>query len=187
METLYNIDKAIFYLFNHNLANPFFDKLFVILTTQDYWYITYAVLIYFLLTKFKAEGRIFLIVLILCIFVADQLSSHVIKELVGRIRPCHTLPDVRLLVPCGGGKSFPSSHAVNNFAFAVLMSYFFDKYKLHFLIIASLIAISRIYVGVHYPFDVISGAVVGSLVGILFVYLYRYILNYYLKRFKNET
>lgn len=167
------IDLTLLFFINKTISNPIFDKLFVLITVQENWYIVYAILIYFLLFKFHWRGRAILITLVLTVTVADQLSSHLIKELVERIRPCHDIPDIRLLVPCGAGKSFPSSHAVNNFASAIVLGSFFKDYKTHFLVIASLIAISRVYVGVHYPSDVIAGAILGTLIGLLFVYIYQ--------------
>lgn len=161
LDSLYNLDLSLFYFVNHSISHSFFDKFFVIMTTQECWYITYAVLIFFLLTKFGARGRYFFFLLIIGIFLSDQISSHLIKELVNRIRPCHSLEDVRLLVPCGSGKSFPSSHSVNNFALAVFLSYFFKKYKTYFYILAGIVALSRVYVGVHYPSDIIAGALIG--------------------------
>ncbi|MFN3270169.1 MAG: phosphatase PAP2 family protein, partial [Candidatus Kapaibacteriota bacterium] len=74
METLYNIDLSIFYFINKSIANPIFDKLFVLLTVQENWYLLYAVLIYFLWSKYQIRGKIFILVLVLTIFVADQLS-----------------------------------------------------------------------------------------------------------------
>ncbi len=189
MDFFLNIDIAIFYFFNHTIANPVFDWLFVLITTQTNWYIVYGVLIFFLLTRFGWEGRAILVLLILTIVIADQTSSHFLKEAVARLRPCWELSDVRLLVPCGGGKSFPSSHAVNNFAFAVVMSYYFRRFRIHFFVVAVLIALSRVYVGVHYPSDVIVGSLVGCLIALLMVFLYkRYIFVIVSKRQnKNEN
>lgn len=190
MNFLYSIDLSIFYFFNHTISNPICDWLFILITTQTNWYIAYGILIYFLLTKFGWEGRATLVLLILTIVIADQLSSHVVKEVVARVRPCWELSDVRLLVPCGGGKSFPSSHAVNNFAFAVVMSYYFRRYRVVFYVVATFIALSRIYVGVHYPSDVVSGAIIGYSVASGMVFLYKkyifVIISKQLKRNGNE-
>lgn len=182
----YEIDLAIFYFFNHTIANPFLDSFFVVLTTQECWYIAYGVLIFFLLTKFGTQGKFFLIFLIFSIVITDQLSSHLIKEIVGRVRPCHILSDVRLLVACGGGKSFPSSHAVNNFALAVLLSNFFKVYRYHFFLLAGLVAISRVYVGVHYPSDVICGAVIGFCIAQLMVFSYYFFKKKFLLNSIND-
>lgn len=190
MDFLYNIDLAIFYFFNHTISNSICDWFFVLITTQTNWYIAYGVLIYFLLTNFSWEGRAILVLLILTIVISDQISSHFLKEVVARLRPCWELPDVRLLVPCGGGKSFPSSHAVNNFAFAVVMSYYFRRYRAVFYIVSVFIALSRVYVGVHYPSDVIAGAVIGYLLALGMVFLYKkyifVIISKKLKRDENE-
>jgi undecaprenyl-diphosphatase len=71
------------------------------------------------------------------------------------------LQNVHLLVSCGSGFSFPSSHAVNNFAAALILAFFFPQNKWWFFGFAALVAFSRVYVGVHYLFDVIGGAVIG--------------------------
>lgn len=181
MDFLYSIDLNIFYFINKTLANPVFDRVLVPLRTSEYWFIAYAILIYFLVTKFKAPGRLLLLTIALAIIFSDQFNSQFLKELVGRIRPCHSLPDVRLLVPCGGGKSFPSSHAVNYFTLAALMTYFFPQYKYHFYTLASLIAFSQVYVGVHYPSDVLVGSFLGFTIGTLFVLFHKKLI---LKMFK---
>ncbi len=186
MDFLLNLDIGLLFFINRTLANPIFDKIFTLLTVQEHWYIVYTILIYFLLFKFQWRGRIFLLTLMLAITLADQLSSHVIKELVERIRPCHTFSDIRLLVPCGAGKSFPSSHAVNNFAAAIILGSFFKNYKIHFILLASLIAFSRVYVGVHYPSDVLAGAILGTLIGVLFIYFHKKLIYKLFKNKENE-
>jgi undecaprenyl-diphosphatase len=77
------------------------------------------------------------------------------------------LEHINLLVSCGTGKSFPSSHAANNFFAAFILSFFYKKNPWVFYTTASLIAISRVVVGVHYPFDVIGGAIIGTAIALL--------------------
>lgn len=173
IDFFYNLDLSVFYFINHSISHPFFDKFFVLITTQECWYISYVILLFFLLTKFGARGRYFFFLLIIGIFLSDQISSHLIKESVNRIRPCHSLDNVRLLVPCGNGKSFPSSHSVNNFTLAVFLSYFFKKYRTYFYILAAIVALSRVYVGVHYPSDIAAGAVIGFIFANLILIIYQ--------------
>ncbi len=102
---------------------------------------------------------------ILALFLSDQLSSHFLKPLLSRVRPCHVLSGVHLLVGCPHSYSLPSSHAANCFSIATLFSLEYRKVVLPLMGVALLISYSRIYVGVHYPFDVLSGALLGSICG----------------------
>jgi|DewCreStandDraft_4_1066084.scaffolds.fasta_scaffold00573_1 undecaprenyl-diphosphatase len=165
LEFLINIDTAVFYFFNKTIANPIFDKVFPFITNLDSWLILYIFFIVWMLWKGGTAGRICFVTLIIGIILSDQISSSFIKELIGRPRPCHILSDINLLVPCGPGKSLPSSHAVNMFASAVILSHYYKQHRWIFFTIAGLVAFSRVYIGVHYPFDVISGAVIGACIG----------------------
>ena len=174
-EFLYSLDSSAFYFFNHSLHNSVLDVVMVFLTRTDtlHFRIFYLVVWLVLIVKGGKTGRTVALLLIPLIAVSDQLSSSVIKHLVGRPRPCFTLPDVTLLVRCGSGLSFPSSHAVNNFAAATLFSYYYKRWAWAFVTYASLVALSRPYVGVHYPSDALGGALIGILVcaAILLVWL----------------
>ena len=171
IDFLYQIDLAVFYFINHTLSNSLFDKFFPFITEVDHWYITYAILFLIMIIKGGRVGRIAAVFLILLIIVSDQFSSSLIKNWVGRIRPCNELPDVNILAGCTSSFSFPSAHAVNNFAAAVFLTFIFPKYKWAFLITAFLLAFSRPYVGVHYPSDVFGGALLGTLIGYIFALL----------------
>ena len=172
LELLQQWDVSLFHFFNQSLVNPVFDAVMPAITDVKNWYIPYILFFALLIWKGGKPGRWCALLMILCVLISDPLSSRVIKEEVGRIRPCHTLEGVRLLVGCGGGKSFPSSHAVNNFAGLIVFGWFFRRWAWAWGTMAVMESFSRIYVGVHYPFDVLGGAVIGVVVGAVVVLLF---------------
>jgi undecaprenyl-diphosphatase len=113
------------------------------------------------------------------VVLSDQLSSTVLKSVFDRPRPCHTIggvpivPEVRLLAGCGSGKSFPSSHAVNNFAVATLLSIHYRRWAWAFMLWAFLVSLSRVAIGVHYPSDIVGGAAIGAALALALVWLWR--------------
>jgi undecaprenyl-diphosphatase len=164
VEFLNSIDVTLFHFFNGSLCNSVFDALMPLITDLNKHRIVLilvALILLWMLVRGKRHVRIAAILLIITIAVSDQLSSSVIKYLLERPRPCHALQNVRLLVSCGSGFSFPSSHAVNNFAAALILAFFFPNAKWWFFGFAATVAFSRVYVGVHYPSDVVGGAVIG--------------------------
>ena len=100
----------------------------------------------------------------LTLALTDQFSSALLKNWVGRIRPCRALTDVRMLTDCNTSYSFPSSHAVNIFAAAFFLAQPFKKFSPLIFAIAAAVGYSRVYIGIHYPLDVIGGAGIGLLI-----------------------
>jgi len=187
LEYLYQIDVFFFHLINSWIANPVFDIVMPFITEVKNFYAVYVLLFVWLIWRGGRIGRICAGVLAIAVLIADPLNSQVIKELFSRIRPCHSIVEnVRLLVPCGGGKSFPSSHAVNNFIAAFVVSAYFPKSKIYMYIIASAVAISRVYVGVHYPSDIIGGAIEGIILGWILILISNKI-NDYIQNKKNTS
>lgn len=137
------------------------------------WVPLYLFLVVFGIMNFGKKVWPWLLFAIITLTITDQLSSNLIKNLVTRTRPCNeTLlaGQMRLLLNhCSGGYSFTSSHAANHFGFAVFivitMRHVFGKWKWLFLIWAASIAYGQVYVGVHYPLDVLCGSVLGSVAG----------------------
>jgi undecaprenyl-diphosphatase len=164
VDFLNSLDISLFHFINSSLSNPVFDFLMPILTDLNKQRLVLAAVLVLLLWGFvrgKRHVRIALALLIITIIFTDQFNSSVIKHWFERPRPCHSLHQLHLLVSCGSGFSFPSSHAVNNFAGALIIAFFFPRGKWWSFGFASMVAFSRVYVGVHYPFDVIGGAVIG--------------------------
>lgn len=172
-----SIDTALFYFFNVTLSNPVTDKLMPFITERANWFIFYVIIWLFLVIKGGAKGRVAAILIILLILLSDQTANNLIKPFFQRIRPCNELDGVHLLINCSKSYSFPSNHAVNNFAAAVLFSYFYPGMKYFLFSGALLVSISRIMVGVHYPFDIAAGAVTGFIFAMIIISLWKFVNN----------
>ena len=161
-ELLNNMDKAIFRFFNTTTSNPFFDILMPIITNQNIWAIPILCIILYLAIKGGRRGQITVIILIIACGLADYTSASILKPFFGRLRPSHEMIEgIRVLMGKGGKYGFVSSHAANIFAAAVVFGYFYPKRKQVYFCIATLVAFSRVYVGVHYPGDIIFGGLLG--------------------------
>lgn len=184
IEFLYSIDVSIFYFINDTLSAKFLDKFFTIITNVNHWYIAYAILLGIAFFKGGSLGKWSVLGVILLIITTDQVSHKVIKEIFQRIRPCNALPNVNSPLGLQGTFSFPSNHAVNNFAVAVFFYMIYPNLKWILFISAALVALSRVYIGLHYPSDVIGGALIGSAFGYLFALLTLKTNKYFLKNKK---
>ncbi len=172
LEWLNELDKILFILINIELANPVTDFIMPIITSDFNLRVSYAVAMFLLLWKGSPQMRWMVLFSAITMIIADQISSNFLKELIQRPRPCQVMSDLRLLVDCGSGYAMPSSHAVNSFAQAAFFGTLAPKSRWYLIIIAFLISISRIFVGVHYPGDVLVGAVLGVLIGLLVVLVF---------------
>jgi membrane-associated phospholipid phosphatase len=167
------LDALLFEWINHGCSNALFDALMPLFREKLFWAPLYLFVVLFAVEHWGWGSQRFLLGMALCIMLTDTLSSRVVKPLVARTRPCNDIEmeaHIVRRVDCGPGYSFTSSHAANHFALA---AYFIVAFGgLHravrpaALIWAGLIAFSQVYVGVHYPFDVVGGAILGSLIGL---------------------
>jgi len=178
MESVLYLDEQLFYLINNGWQNPFFDAIMPIWREKSTWIPLYILLAAFITYHFKIKGLYLIIALGLLVGITDNVSSQLIKKNVRRIRPCNdqTVEDVHRLISCGSGYSFPSTHATNHFAIATFLSMtlgqFFRKIRLPLFLWAASIAFGQVYVGVHYPLDIICGAIFGSILAFLAAKLY---------------
>jgi undecaprenyl-diphosphatase len=181
---LQHIDQTLFFFINNTLANPVLDVVCPFFRNQKNWYMLYAVFAYLLYKKYNTKAIYILLAAGLLIFISDQASANLIKNMFQRLRPCNDdliKYQVRLLVNCGQGYSFISAHATNHFALAVFVGSLLGHLrwlKPVLLIWASMIAFSQVYVGVHYPADVVFGALLGFiLANIMLLAVKKYILK----------
>jgi undecaprenyl-diphosphatase len=162
MDYLLHLDTQLFYFINVGLQNPFFDWFMPFITERTHWFPVWGIAVIGLLWKGGKKGRTAVLLIIPVIILSDQLSAAVLKPLVARTRPCVALADVHLLIGIKTSFSFPSAHAANFFATATFFNYFYPKYRWYYFTAAALVAISRVSIGVHYPLDIIAGALLGA-------------------------
>ncbi len=154
-------DLVLFRLINTEWSNPLLDLLMPFASRPKPLLIPLALVGVGLALWGGRKGRLLLIMALLLLFVSNGVSE-LLKLWVQRPRPCQTLEAVRVLVGCSGRSfSFPSSHATNISAQALLFAYFYRPPIAPLLLIAALVGYSRVYVGVHYPTDVLAGFLVG--------------------------
>jgi undecaprenyl-diphosphatase len=184
MDLINHIDQVLFYWINNKMDNLIFDYLFIFIRNKYVWLPLYLFIISFLIFNFKKKGLLILTFAFITVGAADFISSGIIKPAVQRVRPCNdTGGNLHIIkrVNCGSGYSFPSSHATNHFALGIfffLIFFFINKYLASlFILWAFLISFAQIYVGVHYPLDVFSGAILGSLTGFSIYKIYKNLEN----------
>lgn len=178
MDIFYSIDLAIFYFFNHTISTGFLDKFFSVITSVNNWYIAYLILLGILFFKGGRTGKLAVLGIIILVIITDQVGYKILKEIFQRSRPCSILTDVITPIGCTGAYSFPSNHAMNNFTAAMFFSMLYPKYKVILFSTASLVAISRVYLGLHYPSDIIGGAVIGIIFGYIFTIAFMKVIGY---------
>jgi undecaprenyl-diphosphatase len=172
LDTLLQFDYQLMEWLNHDWQHPWLDWLMPHWRDKKTWIPLYILLAGFALYRFRWQGLYFILGVALTAGAADTISSKVMKPTFERVRPCNndTLPfEVIQRGGCGRGYSFTSSHATNHFAIAVFivmtLGAIYRWIRWPFLLWAGSIAYGQVYVGVHFPFDVLAGALLGSLIG----------------------
>ena len=172
LQTLKAWDTWLFLKINNNWTNGVLDHVFPLWRDAIFWVPLYLFLIVFILLNFGGKAWPWIVTLVLTVIITDQ-GSNIIKELVGRPRPCndpYLSQYVRLLLNrCPSSESFTSNHASNHFGAATVLYFTLKPYIKNwgylFFAWAATIAYGQMYVGVHYPLDIISGTIFGCLIG----------------------
>ena len=168
LDFLNSIDTQMFLLIN-GAHSGFWDTVMWRISGKIEWIPLYLFIIWMLIRKFQWKTLWILLAVALLITLSDQASVHLFKNVFERLRPCHQ-PDLVGQVHvvrdhCGGMYGFVSSHAANTFALAVLTGLLLRNtyYWTGILFWALLVGYSRVYLGVHYPGDILFGAILGGL------------------------
>lgn len=170
---MHQLDWLLFHFINDTLSNSVFDAVLPWCREQWIWAPFYVFIVSFALLNWGKKGGWVIVGLICCVGLTDLTSNYAFKKRFKRLRPCNDpvlAETVRLRLPaCGGGYSFTSSHAANHFAVAVFLIGFLGPLKRWakpaLLGWATLVAFAQVYVGVHFPFDVLCGALLGTAIG----------------------
>ena len=181
LEQILSFDKELLLLIN-SANNQLFDIIMLFISSKLGWLPLYLLLLFFIIKDYGKKLWLILIVVALTILLADQISVQLFKNVFQRLRPCHDESLAGLLhmaKSCGGKYGFISSHATNSFAIAIFVILLLRKKHAWIwavmLLYGFLIIYSRVYLGVHYPTDVVAGAIVGSTIGLLTYFLFKFI------------
>lgn len=183
LKKISQIDKELL-IFLNNLGNEYWDGFWLFMTNKYTSIPVYLFLAFLFYKNYGVKKTIALFLVVIVIITSSDQLSNIFKFGCKRLRPCHNneiVSFIRLVkASCGGKYSYFSAHASTSMALATFFSFVFcKKYKniLYFLLLfAFLIGYSRIYIGVHFPFDVLTGFIMGSLIGYLYYKLFQKLL-----------
>ncbi|MBI3883761.1 MAG: phosphatase PAP2 family protein [Sphingobacteriales bacterium] len=173
LKSIISFDQWMFLKINKDSVNPVFDLWMPLFRQPMFWIPLYLFLILFMVFNFGKKTWWWVFYGIITVGITDTVSSKIFKPLFGRMRPCGDpafSSSVRFLASyCGANGSFTSSHAANHFGLAMFIFITFRSFGGNwgglFFIWAAVICYAQVYVGVHYPFDVLGGAVIGCFAG----------------------
>lgn len=153
----------------NRLGNSILDPIMILLSDKVIWIPLYLWVIYTVIVKYDRDFSLPLLLIIITVIFCDQITSSIMKPFFERLRPCHD-PEIndllRLVTRCGGQFGFASSHAANTAGLAAATWLSIGRGSQWLFLWSGLVAISRVYLGVHFPFDVIVGYGLGIAVAV---------------------
>lgn len=192
LHSLDELDRQLF-LFLNGFHTEWLDELMYWITNKYTWFPLYLLLIVLLIKKYRIRGLVMCLGMVLAVGISDQITSGWMKPFFGRLRPCQ-VPDIQsvvhLVAGCGGKYGFASSHASTTFALATVVWLMLRSWSASFGWVfawSAIVAYSRVYVGVHYPLDILVGAMIGFIVGWLVYGLYQWVVPKLFKAANSTT
>lgn len=177
---LQGVDERWFLSINTVFHHPWLDQFFLIFTDLHKNYYAAIVLVFtimfFTFQKFRHNFWKPILAMIIAASLSDLIAYRIFKATIDRPRPSQNetlLNQGAVIVGVAHGNSFPSNHAANIFALATTLTFTFPSGRKYFYIFAALVALSRVFLGVHYPMDVIAGACLGVFCGWISAVIFR--------------
>ncbi len=186
------IDTSVLLAINRGTANPLFDVAMPFLSSQGYLLVLPFLLFLFIIASVRKNEQnktylaaaLWTFIISFCAVFLAESAEYQLKLAIARVRPCSAVDGIRLIVACPKSFSMPSGHAISSFAFATPLYYMTRDFvplilRILPLALAALIAFSRIYLGVHYPSDVLAGSLLGALIALLLIVLHQKIRKWF--------
>ena len=187
IDWILELDKKLF-LFLNGINSPTWDQIMWWVSYKWTWVPLYAILVFVIVYRERSYRFVYTLIFVALVVVFCDQLSNIFKVLFERYRPCNDNSGIKHLVhlvknKCGGEYGFFSAHAANSFAVAAYLACIFksNKFGIFIFLWAAVVAYSRVYLGVHYPLDIIVGALIGALAGFQF-YVFRVQIERYISR-----